>query len=98
MVKCKECGNKFDLLPNKPGFANVCPTCTENTTHSNRKATEQEELRKSLLKSKLLNKKSANKKQKGEMTFHQSLEALGLELVPETNEIRRIPKKKRVAK
>jgi hypothetical protein len=26
---CKECGGEFILHPGKPGFANVCPTCTE---------------------------------------------------------------------
>ncbi len=26
---CKICGEKFELKPGKPGFANVCPDCTE---------------------------------------------------------------------
>jgi hypothetical protein len=26
---CKECGGEFILNPDKPGFANVCPICTE---------------------------------------------------------------------
>lgn len=25
---CVKCSEDFDLLPNKPGFANVCPECT----------------------------------------------------------------------
>jgi hypothetical protein len=26
---CKECGGEFVLNPGKPGFANVCPACSE---------------------------------------------------------------------
>jgi hypothetical protein len=25
---CKNCSEDFELLPNKPGFANVCPDCS----------------------------------------------------------------------
>jgi hypothetical protein len=25
---CKECGEQFELLPNKPGLATVCPQCS----------------------------------------------------------------------
>ena len=28
-MTCKECGEEFELLPGKPGFANVCPQCSE---------------------------------------------------------------------
>lgn len=35
---CKECGGEFILQPNKPGFANVCPTCTESPEAHARKA------------------------------------------------------------
>ncbi len=27
--KCVVCGEEFELMPNKPGFANRCPDCTE---------------------------------------------------------------------
>lgn len=27
---CSKCGKEFQLLPNKPGFANVCMNCTES--------------------------------------------------------------------
>jgi predicted RNA-binding Zn-ribbon protein involved in translation (DUF1610 family) len=27
---CVVCGEEFELTPNKPGFANRCPECTEN--------------------------------------------------------------------
>ena len=27
--KCKICGEEFELRPDKPGFANHCPECTE---------------------------------------------------------------------
>jgi predicted RNA-binding Zn-ribbon protein involved in translation (DUF1610 family) len=26
---CVACGEEFELKPNKPGFANRCPDCTE---------------------------------------------------------------------
>ena len=26
---CAECGEEFELRPNKPGFANRCPECSE---------------------------------------------------------------------
>ena len=26
---CAVCGDEFELRPNKPGFANRCPECTE---------------------------------------------------------------------
>lgn len=26
---CVVCGEEFELKPNKPGFANRCPTCSE---------------------------------------------------------------------
>jgi hypothetical protein len=26
---CVACGEEFELRPNKPGFANRCPTCSE---------------------------------------------------------------------
>lgn len=26
---CVECGEEFELKPNKPGFANRCPECSE---------------------------------------------------------------------
>jgi hypothetical protein len=28
MTKCTECGEQFQLEPNKPGYANVCPGCS----------------------------------------------------------------------
>ncbi len=27
--KCVACGEEFELKPNKPGFANRCPDCSE---------------------------------------------------------------------
>jgi len=28
MMVCKQCSEEFELLPGKPGFANVCPECS----------------------------------------------------------------------
>ncbi len=27
--KCANCGEEFELKPDKPGFANRCPSCSE---------------------------------------------------------------------
>jgi hypothetical protein len=29
MKTCSVCGEEFELRPDKPGFANHCPSCTE---------------------------------------------------------------------
>jgi len=29
MRTCTSCGEEFQLLPNKPGYANVCPNCSK---------------------------------------------------------------------
>ncbi len=29
---CSICGEEFELKPNKPGFANRCPDCSEEET------------------------------------------------------------------
>ena len=31
---CVVCGEEFELKPNKPGFANRCPDCTEEEANS----------------------------------------------------------------
>jgi hypothetical protein len=30
--KCVVCGEEFELKPGKPGFANRCPSCSEEDT------------------------------------------------------------------
>jgi hypothetical protein len=35
---CVVCGEEFELKPNKPGFANRCPECTENDETADTKA------------------------------------------------------------
>ncbi len=32
--KCVVCGEEFELKPDKPGFANRCPDCTESQTEA----------------------------------------------------------------
>ncbi len=35
---CAVCGEEFELKPDKPGFANHCPNCTEEeATETNKK-------------------------------------------------------------
>ncbi|HUB20437.1 MAG TPA: hypothetical protein VL990_17480 [Acidobacteriaceae bacterium] len=31
---CSLCGEEFELKPNKPGFANRCPDCSEPDAHA----------------------------------------------------------------
>lgn len=43
---CVECGEEFELKPNKPGFANRCPECSEpESVESTTKGVDAEELR-----------------------------------------------------
>ena len=58
---CSECGKVFDLLPGKPGFANICPTCTRERERSARIAAEQEHLRTALNESVRENEESREK-------------------------------------
>jgi len=98
MPTCKECGEEFDLLPNKPGFANVCPTCTESPEEKARKVEEQERLRKQLRKSKRINKRTRDQSRReaivqAELTIKadRQLDALGLEKVPGKSFTVRVP-------
>lgn len=34
---CSVCGEEFELKPDKPGFANRCPDCTEAEADANAK-------------------------------------------------------------
>ena len=36
---CVVCGEEFELKPNKPGFANRCPECSENDESADAKRT-----------------------------------------------------------
>ncbi len=36
--KCAVCGEEFELKPDKPGFANRCPDCTEAEEDAKRAA------------------------------------------------------------
>ncbi|HEV2464181.1 MAG TPA: hypothetical protein VGT04_10270 [Acidobacteriaceae bacterium] len=43
---CVECGEEFELKPNKPGFANRCPECSEpESVESTTNGVDAEELR-----------------------------------------------------
>jgi hypothetical protein len=36
--KCVVCGEEFELKPGKPGFANRCPSCSEEESDSGEKS------------------------------------------------------------
>ncbi len=88
---CKECGDKFELLPDKKGFANVCPTCTENADDNARKAAQEESLRKALKESLREN----NKRREKELKEDRELAALGFQRVPGKRFTVKVPNAKR---
>jgi predicted RNA-binding Zn-ribbon protein involved in translation (DUF1610 family) len=38
--KCVACGEDFELKPGKPGFANRCPSCSEEEAGAESKSTD----------------------------------------------------------
>ena len=42
---CAICGEEFELRPNKPGFANRCPTCSIEDTDEEAHGTPGSELK-----------------------------------------------------
>ncbi len=45
---CAVCGEEFELKPDKPGFANRCPDCTESETTESKKRNMDAEERSSM--------------------------------------------------
>ncbi len=39
--KCVVCGEEFELKPGKPGFANRCPSCSEEDAGADSKSADQ---------------------------------------------------------
>lgn len=37
LKQCSICGEEFELKPGKPGFANRCPSCTEDEAQAESK-------------------------------------------------------------
>jgi predicted nucleic acid-binding Zn-ribbon protein len=87
---CSKCGEAFDLLPDKPGFANVCPSCTQPPEETVRKAAVQDSLRKSLAKASLENQRKRDQSLKED----RKLEALGFERVPGKKFTFQVPKER----
>ena len=68
--KCVVCGDEFELKPDKPGFANRCPDCTEAEmendaatrqpidTDDRRSSNEQNEARRNAMRDLLYRKDS----------------------------------------
>jgi len=40
---CAICSEEFELKPDKPGFANHCPDCTESEASNPRRGSEERE-------------------------------------------------------
>jgi hypothetical protein len=75
---CSKCGEEFDLLPGKPGLANVCPSCTQSPEETGRRAAVQESERKARIKATKDNERLREK----EIQADARLTALGFEKVP----------------
>jgi hypothetical protein len=86
---CSKCGEDFDLLPGKKGFANVCPGCTEKPEDIARKAAEDERLSKELRAATRKNVKNRELALKVE----RHLDSLGFKFVPGQRFRAEVPKK-----
>jgi predicted nucleic acid-binding Zn-ribbon protein len=91
---CKECGEKFDLLPGKPGLSNVCPQCTQNAEDVARKAADAESLRKQWSAS----LKENDRRREELLKEDRELAKLGYERVPGKTLKVEIPKSNRKPK
>ncbi len=64
LKKCAICGEEFELKPDKPGFANRCPDCTEadaaakDTTDKPKATREQNAARREAMRNLLYRKDS----------------------------------------
>lgn len=85
---CSKCSEVFELLPYKPGFANVCPNCTENNEQQAKRAVAAESLRKSFAESVKINSKAHDKA----MRDDAKLKSLGFEKVPGTTIMVKVPR------
>ena len=64
---CKECGGEFVLNPGKPGFANVCPACSEPPELLAKKAEAtiaMQEAKKAAAKANKVSRKKAEQKKR----------------------------------
>jgi len=43
-MTCSKCEEEFELLPGKPGYANVCPRCSEESPEEREKRLAEEEI------------------------------------------------------
>jgi hypothetical protein len=71
---CKECCSEFILNPDKPGFANVCPACSEPTELLEKRAAAviaMQEAKKAAAKA---NRKSRKKSEKDQREYDAMLE------------------------
>ena len=78
-LTCTKCGAEFELVPNKPGFATVCPQCSDpGKEQREREVAMEKQMHKSLMKSVKTNAEHSKKERKEKIM----LERIGYELVP----------------
>ena len=74
---CSKCGEEFELMPGKPGFANVCVNCTESPEARANRVAREERLRKERASAAKVNKRSMEKSARDK----REREALGIEII-----------------
>ena len=73
---CKKCGETFTLKPGKPGFVNVCPSCTESPEAHVKKV----ELRAAEHKALVAAERANNRNREGGAREKRQLDAMGYEV------------------
>jgi DNA-directed RNA polymerase subunit M/transcription elongation factor TFIIS len=74
---CKKCGEAFTPKPGKPGFANVCPNCTESPQSHAKKIEMRAADQKALASAERANKRSREEAEREK----RELAAMGFEVV-----------------
>jgi hypothetical protein len=77
MMTCSKCGEEFELKPDKPGFANVCLSCTHSPEEYVRKAAEEHRQQASMAAARRTNSLNAEQKHARDL----KLQSLGLKRV-----------------
>lgn len=78
-MTCSKCGEQFNLLPGKPGLANVCPKCTEMSPEE--RAKKLAEAKRHAAERRAADRKNTRRREEArELDLH--LESLGFERVP----------------
>jgi tRNA(Ile2) C34 agmatinyltransferase TiaS len=76
-IICSKCGERFELVPGKPGYSNICSKCTESFDEQARKAAQEELTRKAMAAM----TKANTRRIESEAKERRKLDSLGYEIV-----------------